>query len=538
LWVYSADHLSTFHPDALCPVTSPTTPSRTRGQFPWARHVESALDAVSKKRFLPVLILIVGLLPSAWLLYVVRDTPHLGLAADDVMYIGAAQSLAREGSYREAALPGDPWQTKYPPGYPLMLAAILKLNLSARNFWIIAHSWVWLSLASFALAWAMRRAGLSPVEAALVGALWAANPSGVDSGVSALADAPYCAVLFLTLGLVLRLDKDTIRNAALAGLVMGFACLIRSAGIVAIVGLVTWLCWRRNLRAAFCFGISASIIPAIWMVWSHAHSSPAHGPVAEFYFDYVGRWLQTVRQTGLGLILKKNILFGLNSLGEWLIPFESRPLLQVFGCTILLAFGCAALAEWGGGAITAVALATLGFQLFWNWPPNGRFFLPVAPAFLGAFVAMLSSRPWSSRIIILSVVAIADVYGVAGLEQTYAGQRDSGLSPVYAFIKTELPANAVILGDERVWLFTGRRALEMVMPTEYWYLERPDLEMEFFMSYKDVARQFGANYVLIGHWGKLHMDTVAVRSDPGLERVFSRNGLELFRIRTVATPSP
>ena len=126
----------------------------------------------------------------------------------------------------------------------------------------------------------------------------------------------------------------------------------------------------------------------------------------------------------------------------------------------------------------------------------------------------------------------------SGLEQTYAGQRDSGLSPVYAFIKTELPANAVILGDERVWLFTGRRALEMVMPTEYWYLERPDLEMEFFTSYKDVARQFGANYVLIGHWGKLHMDTVAVRSDPGLERVFSRNGLELFRIRTVATPSP
>ncbi len=160
------------------------------------------------------------------------------------------RSLAHDGTYRETALPGDPWQTKYPPGYPLMLAAILKWNPAALNFWIIAHSWVWMAAASFALAWAMRQTGLTPVQAAIVGALWAANPAGANAAIFAMADTPYCAVLFLVLGLVLRLDKAAIWNAALAGLLMGIACLIRSAGIVAIGGLVAWLLWRRSLKTA------------------------------------------------------------------------------------------------------------------------------------------------------------------------------------------------------------------------------------------------------------------------------------------------
>jgi hypothetical protein len=489
------------------------------------------------KRFLPIIILLMGLLPSAWLLYELRDTPQLGLSGDDIMYLGAAQSLAHDGTYREAALPGDPWQTKYPPGYPLMLAAILKWNPASQNFWIIAHSWMWLAAASFTLAWAMRQTGLTRVQAALVGALWAANPAGASAGIFALADAPYCAVLFLALGLVLWLEKAATWNAALAGLVMGVACLIRSAGVVAICGVVVWLLWRRNFRIAFWFGTSAIVLPAIWMLWSLWHLPPGHGPVAEFYFSYMGRWLQTVREAGLRSILVTNARFTLKSLADWLVPFESGVVLQTLGYIVLVAFGCVALAEWKGGPITAVALAMAAFQLIWNWPPGGRFFLPVAPAFLGAIVAMLRARPAILRIFALGVVALADTYTVAGLGRNYAALGDAGLAPVYSFIKTQVPADAVILGDDRVWLFTGRKALGMPMPMEYYYLQRPDSQMEFFMSYKDVARQFGASYILLELWNGIPFDranqfAAAMRSDPGLERIFSRDGVELFRIKT------
>jgi hypothetical protein len=509
--------------------------------------LESALTALAGKRFLPVLILLAGLLPSAWLLYELRDTPQLGVAGDDIMYLGAAQSLAHDGTYRESALPGDPWQTKYPPGYPLMLAAILKWNPAALNFWIIAHSWLWLAVASVTLAWALRQTGLTAVQASMAATLWTANPSGANAAILALADAPYCALLFLALGLALRLEKTATWNATLAGLVMGVACLIRSAGIVAICGLVAWLLWRRSLKTAFWFGAAASILPAIWMLWSHAHLPPGHGPVAEFYFSYVGRWIQTVRQAGPGPTLVTNLRFGMKSLAEWLVPFEGGLLRQTLGYIFLLAFGCVALVEWNGGAVTAVALATAVFQLFWNWPPNGRFFLPVAPAFLGACVAMLSSRPATLRILTLVVVAGADIYASEGLARLYGSQRDAGSATVYDFIRTELPKDAVILGDERVWLFTGRRVVGMPMPSEHRYLNLLDSQMEFFMSYKDVARQFGAGYVLVGPWDGLHWDVpfdraghlaAAIRSDPGLERIFSQNGIELFRIRTSGSGLP
>jgi hypothetical protein len=89
-----------------------------------------AIVLLRVSRFLPALILLAGLLPSAWLLYRFRDTPQLGVAGDDIMYIGTAQSVI-QGSYREPALPGNLWQTKFPPGYPVMLAAILKFKPAA-----------------------------------------------------------------------------------------------------------------------------------------------------------------------------------------------------------------------------------------------------------------------------------------------------------------------------------------------------------------------------------------------------------------------
>ena len=113
---------------------------------------------------------------------------------------------------------------------------------------------------------------------------------------------------------------------------------------------------------------------------------------------------------------------------------------------------------------------------------------------------MVSIRPAILRIFTLVILGVADIYYLPSLALSYAIGRDTRLPPVYSFIKTELPPDAVILGDERVWLFTGRQALGMPAPTEYSYLDRLDSEIDFFMTYKDVENQFGAGYVLLEPW--------------------------------------
>ena len=61
--------------------------------------------------FLPALILLAGLLPSAWLLCKFPDVPQLGLAGDDVLYIGT-----QDGVYVSTFL-GSTWQ-RFGQGLP------------------------------------------------------------------------------------------------------------------------------------------------------------------------------------------------------------------------------------------------------------------------------------------------------------------------------------------------------------------------------------------------------------------------------------
>ena len=47
----------------------------------------------------------------------------VGLWQDDAIYLVTAKSLAEGRGYRHVEIPGQPYQTKYPIGYPAMLAA-------------------------------------------------------------------------------------------------------------------------------------------------------------------------------------------------------------------------------------------------------------------------------------------------------------------------------------------------------------------------------------------------------------------------------
>ncbi|MFW5905123.1 MAG: hypothetical protein ACOCUZ_02790, partial [bacterium] len=46
--------------------------------------------------------------------------PHTG--GDNAGYLGLAYSLLERGAYLDLYLPGEPIHTKYPPGFPLLLA--------------------------------------------------------------------------------------------------------------------------------------------------------------------------------------------------------------------------------------------------------------------------------------------------------------------------------------------------------------------------------------------------------------------------------
>jgi hypothetical protein len=347
-------------------------------------------------------------------------------------------------------------------------------------------------------------------------------------------------VLFLAIGFAHRTNSAAARIPVIAGALISVACMIRTAGIVAGGAVLMWLLWRRRFHAALYFSACAAVLPAIWLLWSGAHLPAGRDPVTSYYFDYTGRWLQAIHNAGLGTMFLKNLTYGVVALGGLLIASKSLLLLRAARDIILIGLGAAVIAESPVGAFTAVAIGTAAFHLFWLGTPDSRLLLAASPAFLGAAVVTFKSWPRMFWIAPL-VVALADLYGTQNLAALLSIERArlAALAPVYRFIEANLPSDAVILGDEQVWTGTGRRVIGMPMPMEYYYLNQADSAVDgFYLHYRDVVREFGAGYILITPWDLERSIResgdpffAAIRADPGLEKMFSSNGVELFQVR-------
>jgi hypothetical protein len=108
-------------------------------------------------------VLLAALAPSAYLAWTLRTMPHLGFYHDDSIYWVSARSLAVGDGYRIESLPGEPYQTKYPPLYCALLAGIWKLNPQFPSNLPLATLFAWLMLPLFlwALWWLLSEYGFS-----------------------------------------------------------------------------------------------------------------------------------------------------------------------------------------------------------------------------------------------------------------------------------------------------------------------------------------------------------------------------------------
>ncbi|MCC6389370.1 MAG: hypothetical protein IT167_02110, partial [Bryobacterales bacterium] len=68
-----------------------------------------------------------SLVPATLFAWKMRHFDHLGYFHDDGMYWVSAKALATGQGYRIISYPDAPFQTKYPPVLPLLLAGVWKL---------------------------------------------------------------------------------------------------------------------------------------------------------------------------------------------------------------------------------------------------------------------------------------------------------------------------------------------------------------------------------------------------------------------------
>jgi hypothetical protein len=403
---------------------------------------------------------------------------------DDGIYAALGASLARHGDYRLINLPSQPPETKYPPLYPALLAAVWLAVPNAPGNVLALKAVNALVLGVLAgLYWLLlRRVGhLTPVDRILGVAVFISLP-----GVFSFSDLLVSEPLFLGLLILLLLavppagTPPSVRRLIGLGIVAGAAVLTRTVGVALVAG-TAWHMWRSaGVRPAAIVLAAAAAVVAPWLLWRSVVFDSTAGPLEMYYLVYeTSAWQWVIRDplfafrviaTNVGAYVHGvPIVFGLYAgpvlilagmavvAGAWTYPRAERALLgRITACYCLLILGhplpmerylvpvipIAALLLTAGGACARTFLAR-------------RRMLSELAAIVPLAALLAGNLAW------LQHCAVTRAQG----PQWHFGRRAavawSGFEEVFAWLDAHTTTDAVIASafDPVYFIYTGRRAV-------------------------------------------------------------------------------
>lgn len=491
----------------------------------WVRR-PAGDDAYMAQKALAAAVLLLILVPAAHLAWTAREMPHFGHLHDDSIYWVSAKSLDAGKGYRILSLPAEPYQTKYPPLWPLALAALWRINPRFPENLRPAMVLAWLMLPAFlGMAWLwLRAAGFSRRMRLALVAVLALSPWVIFLSTTLMSELAFSAVLLAAL---IGIERSAAKNsmALLAGLTGAAAYLIKTAALPLLLVGPLWLAFRRRYRAAAMF--FCAMLPAVvwWTVWVRGHITQARDPVSLYYTSYLGYQLYNVSWKDLPLVAWKN-LDGVFTGTAGLVIFD---LAKTAWGTFLARFlaigtitGTARLARrigatpyhWFAAAYTAILLV-------WHFPPNERFMLPVFPLLAAGLAVELthlagmlnrtaraSSGNRVAAAIIMSALAGLVCIGVALNADAVWRQFPEIISQHRAVLASNRAAfnwiarnapegNFYACDDPVFFLYTGLHAASLPVTPRPFYREDREAILQPFRDMASFAREQKLNYLFL-----------------------------------------
>ncbi len=509
-------------------------------------------------------------LPSAWFTWSNRDVPCFSKIHDDSIYFVCAKSLAAGTGYRITSLPGAPYQTKYPPLYPLFLSVAWRLDPSfPSNLSVaLALDWLFVPLVVCLCFFLFRDLSFTDVESLALAAVLALSPSLLLLGAYLLSELAFTALLLAALLLLNRAQRPAVALAA--GFAASLATLTRSAGLPLLVAGVLFLWHQRHRRSAVLYAAAMAPASLAWAWWCHGHRLATHDPFQMYYTDYLGYYLYNVDLRSLPVFFWRDADEFFSSLGSYLLAPVTGSLLARVASDVVAAAGIHGLFRlWKRNSfVRPYALFGLLYAaplLFWHYPSNQRLLFPLAPLFLAGLYAELAAvfsmlragwkRPdRGQRVAAAAIAGMVASLLLAGvilqgitlsvvLPRTFALCRRDMLAERASFrwIDENLPRQARVLthDDAFLYLSTGRKAMRVTLPPKPYYFEDRASLLAIEPELAPYARQRGFNYVsgfpfdaVLGADGGLGRELqTRLSEDPALSPVYQAGSTSLYRLR-------
>lgn len=176
---------------------------------------------------------------------------------DNANYMILGESLRSGAGYRDLYLPVEPLHAKYPPLFPALLAVLGWLGgvqLFKLAMLALTAAAVWLTIQI-----GRRRLGDGP--ALLIGILLAVNPVLIEYSHYVLSEAPFVALVLLSLWAAEHPGKLGFGIALLAAVA---AFLTRTAGLAVLVALPLAAAMGRRFRRASLAGAAGLAVMLVW----------------------------------------------------------------------------------------------------------------------------------------------------------------------------------------------------------------------------------------------------------------------------------
>ena len=253
--------------------------------------------------------LVLGALALAVALLTVTPWP-VGVFQDDAIYVVLAKALATGDGFRMINMPGAPHATHFPPGYPLLLAALWKLFPSFPDNIVVfkfVNAVFLAGTAAFTYRVSRSHCGLDVVGASVASVVGTISVVVLLITGVVLSEPLYVFLMIPTLIVTERAAEDgEVKSAVAAGTLIGVLALVRTVGVFLIPAALVVMLARRRWRAALVLAavIAAFIIP--WQLWVWAYQSETPGPFVGKYGAY-GSWLAEGYRAG-GLPFARAVL--------------------------------------------------------------------------------------------------------------------------------------------------------------------------------------------------------------------------------------
>ena len=464
------------------------------------------------------LILLLALIPTVTLYWQNRDIPQFGWIQDDALYVDTGKAIATGQGYRLTFLPGEPYMNKYPPVYPMVIAALWKVNPNFPGNLGLIVAWNLLPLIVMLMGlWRLYLSfGFPSNGAALLTFAVACLPIYIYLATSAMTECTFFAMFIWTFVL---LEKQTVGYAIAAGVLAGLCYLTRTAALPLFLTVPLCFAMRRKFKPAAAYLAAALPLPIAWQLWVMGHKAAvATDWVTRFYADYASMERLTVGFDNLPIVVWENVDSILTGVGELFIfnlghdSFLGHHLARLI--TVVAIAGIIRLVRrsgrWQYGSFALVFTLLL---CFWHCPPDQRLFAPLAPLFMAGLWTELYNL-WSmaqqtyrrgksgDRPIAVAFCIVMAAFGVYFIYSTAEARLvqlpmimvlhrhdTTRIRTTFARVTESTPPDAIIQSDEDVMvhLFTGRHGYRTIVPPRLFYPPQMELVRNTFASLPEAA---------------------------------------------------